>query len=66
MGPDRAMVMGQGTLSDWRREHLSQTDVAVVKFRKMLQRAWKEERRQMAANGPDTGQAKSRRLLTVA
>ena len=66
IGPDRAMVMGQGMLSDWRREHLSQTDVAVIKFRQMLKKAWQAERLQAAEVEPRARRVRAAETLTEA
>ena len=66
IGPDRAMVMGQGALSDWRREHLSQTDVAVIKFRQMLKKAWQAERLQAVEVEPRARRVRSQETLTEA
>lgn len=66
IGPDRAMVMGQGMLSDWRREHLSQTDVAVIKFRQMLKKAWQAERLQAAEVEPRSRRVRAEETFTEA
>lgn len=44
-GADRAIVLSQGRLADWRLEKLSQTDLPVIRFRKMMKQAHAAETR---------------------
>jgi len=46
MGSDLAMCLSQGALSDWSQEKLSQSDVAVAKFRRKMKQALHEEQHQ--------------------
>ena len=51
-GPDRAMVMSQGRLADWRLERLSQSDLPVIRFRKKMKQALAAERTQLKLTKP--------------
>ena len=63
------------TIGDWwrtrnvernRREHLSQTDVAVIKFRQMLKKAWQAERLQTPEVEPRARRVRAAETLTEA
>ncbi len=45
MGPDRVTVVSQGRLADRRLEKLGPTDVAIIRFRKMMEQAYLAERK---------------------
>jgi hypothetical protein len=63
-GPDRAVVMSQGRLADRRLEKLARSDLAIIRFRKMMEQAYARERGQKVSSrneqvtspsGPDGG-----------